>query len=274
MRSTAYRTVGAVSVMLLLVGFATSQEQPAESVDEVSEDIDLLEQISIYAFTLDQFRTMIPILKELEAKRQALEAYKRSEEALAPMRAVREALIKDEASDQLHTGVEVVWDQMQELEEAYEEAIRPAMEGIAALLTDEQLAMLSLEEEWAFDEADQILADLDNARDLDEATFNAWRDQKARQVAFRAAGDSVEKAKKVQDNVSQFLNKARNLKEDEYMDRYDDLFDELQELIASSQPKPLRQVVEAQAAEELEFVMRSERVLPLIEARVKALGGG
>ncbi len=274
MRSTVWKSACALLAAVLVVGPASPQELPTESVDEVSEDIDLLEQLSMYEFTLDQLQAIVPVLTELEARRLALEGYKRSEEALAPMRALREALIKGEATDELHTGVEVVWDQMMELEEAYDEAIPGAMGKVAALLTDEQIAVLGLEDEWAYDETDRIFADLDNARDFDDATFNAWRDRAARQVAFRAAGDSQEKAKQVEDTVKQFLNRARNLKEDDYMDRYDELFDELHELINSSQPKPLREVIEAQAAEELEYVMRSERILPLIEARVKALGGG
>jgi len=274
MRTMVRRSACALLTAVLLVGLAGSQEPPTESVDEVSEDIDLLEQLSMYEFTVEQLQAIIPILKDLETRRQALEGYKRSEEALAPMRALREALIKGEATDELQMGVEVVSDQMMALEEAHDEAVPGAMKQVAALLTDEQLTMLNLDDEWAYDEADRIFADLDNARDFDDATFSAWRDRAARQVAFRAAGDSQEKAKQVEDAVKQLLSKARSLKEDAYMDQYDDLFDELHELISNSQPKPLREVVEAQAAEELEYVMRSERILPLIEARVKALGGG
>jgi hypothetical protein len=260
--------------MLLPISLVVAQEPVAETVDEVSEDIDVLEQLNMYGFTVEQLQAMIPILTELDAKRQALATYKRSDEALEPMRALRDALIKGEATDQLQTNTEMVWDRMMELEDAHEEAIPGTMKKIAALLTGDQLAMLSLGDEWAYDEADRIFATLDTARDFDDDTFNKWRDQTARQIAFRAAGESEEKAKQIQDKVKQFLDKARKLKEDEYMDQYDDLFDELQTLIVSSQPEPLREVVEAQAAEELEYVMRSERILPLIKAQVKARGGG
>lgn len=274
MPNTARKIAGALLAMLLLSGSAFAQEPAAETVTEISEDIDVLEQINVYEFTVEQLQAMVPILKELDTKRQALQTYKRSEEALGPMRALRDALIKGKATDQLQTGMEVVWDRMMELEEAYEEAVPGAMEKIAALLTDDQLAMLSLGDEWAYDETDRIFATLDTARDFNDETFNQWRDQTARQIAFRAAGESEEKANQIQDKVKQFLDKVRKLKEDAYMDQYDDLFDELQTLIAGSQPKPLREVVEAQAAEELEYVMRSERILPLIEAQVKARGGG
>lgn len=274
MPGTAPKIAGALLLMLLLIGPALTQEPAAETVDQVSEDIDVLEQLNTYEFTVEQLQALIPILKELEATRQALETYKRSDEALGPMRTLRDALIKGKASDQLQTGMEAVWDRMQELEDAYEEAIPGAMKQVAALLTDDQLAMLSLGDDWAYDEADRIFSTLDTARGFNDQTFNQWRDQTARQIAFRAAGEGEEKANEIQDKVKQFLDKARKLKEDQYMDQYDDLFDELQKLIASSQPKPLREVVEAQAAEELEYVMRSERILPLIEAQVKARGGG
>jgi hypothetical protein len=265
---------GALLVTLLLICPTIAQEPAAETVDEVSEDIDVLEQMSMYEFTVEQLQTMVPILKELDAKRQALETYKRSDEALEPMRAMRDALIKGKVTDDLHTGMEVVWDTMMQLEDAYEEAIPAAMKKIAALLTDEQLAMLSMGDEWAYDETDRVFTTLDSAREFDDPTFTAWRDRTARQIAFRAAGESEEKGLHVEGQVKQFLDKARKLKEDAYMEQYDDLFDELQTIIAGSQPKPLREVVEAQAAQELEYVMRSERILPLIEAQVKARGGG
>jgi ASC-1-like (ASCH) protein len=274
MPCTARKIAGALLAMLLLSSGVFAQEPPAQTVDEISEDIDVLEQLNTYGFTVEQLQAMVPILKELDAKRQVLEAYKRSDEALAPMRALRDALIEGKAADQLQTNTEVVWDRMMELEDAYEEAIPGTMKKIAALLTDDQLAALSVGDEWAYDETDRIFATLDTARDFDDDTFSKWRDQTARQIAFRGAAESEEKAKQIQDKVKQFLDKARKMKEDEYMDQYDDLFDELQTLIAGSQPKPLREVVEAQAAEELEYVMRSERILPLIEAQVKARGGG
>ena len=272
--TTPHRTLlTLITLPLLLAGSAAAQDAPAEppeTVDDVTEDIDLLQQMNMYQFTVEQLQAMLPILQELDAKRQALSDYKRSGDSLAPMRALRAALLKGDPAGDLETAVEPVWDQLMTLEEEYEDAVAPTMKKVAALLTDDQLTVLIEGDEWAYDEADKIFATLETARSFNDETFGAWRDRVARQVAFGAAGESEARAAEVQAETAKLLDKAKALGDDDFMDQYDDLFDELQQTIATAQPKPIREVAEAQAAEELEFILRSERAYRLVGAQVAA----
>ena len=273
MASNARHTVIASAVAALFAAGALAQDQPAETLDGITEDIDLLEQLDNCGFTADQLKAMVPTLEGLAEKHRALEDFRSSEEALAPMRVLREALIAGEASAQQHAATEQVWDRLMQLEDGLEEAVPDAMKQIAALLTDEQLTALSEGQEWSYGEADRVFAGLETARDFEDDTYNKWRDQEARQIAARAAGEGEGKAEELRTRVVQFMDKVKKLSEDQFMDQYDVLFDELQQLIAGSRSAPVREVAEAQAAEELEYLMRSERALPLVQAMIEARGG-
>ncbi|MGQ9731072.1 MAG: hypothetical protein ACUVX8_07325 [Candidatus Zipacnadales bacterium] len=262
-----------LTAAVLLTTPVLSQGEQGETLDNIQQDIDLLEQMQEYEFTLEQLQQILPILQELEAKRAALEAYKRSEEAVAPARALRQALLEGKPTDNLYEPVQAVWEKLDELETAHQNAVAPAMKKIAALLTEQQLKAVTEEDTWAYDQADEIFATLDSARGFNDETFIAWRDRTARQIAFRAAGEGPEKGAQVEADVKQFLDKVRRLKEDEFYEKSDELFDELTALLVKSQPPPLREVAEARAAEALEYIFQSERALKLIEAQIKARAG-
>jgi hypothetical protein len=250
-----------------------AQTPPVESLDQVSEDIDLMRQLNEYKLTVDQFKTLSTILQDVEAKRKALQEYKQSEAALGPMRALRAALAKGDAANAEEEAAQAVWDKLQELDSAVEEATTAATKKIAALLTDDQLAALNQGEDLAYDQADEVFANLEAARGFNDDTYNAWRDRTARETAFRAAGESEEKGKEIQDKVKQFLDKVRKLKEDQFSEKSDELFDELASILAEAQPKPIREIAESRAAEQLEYLARSERAAGVVEAQLKARGG-
>jgi len=264
-------------LLALLAVFAAApglpQGEAKESTDTVSEEIDLLRQLNDYGLTVDQLKALLPILQEVETKRQALADYKHSEEALGPMRALREALAKGGDSTKAEEAAQPVWDKLEELDTAVEEALPAASKKVAALLTDEQLATLSQGDDQAYGQADELFGKLESARKFNDQTYNAWRDRTAREIAFRAAGESEEKGKQVQTGLQEFLDKVRKLKDDQFLEQSDELFDELTTLLAEAQPKPIREVAEAQAADQLEYLVRSERTFGVVQAMVKARGG-
>jgi hypothetical protein len=247
--------------------------QTPETLDAVSEEIDLLRQLNNYGFTVDQLKGLAAVLEDAQAKRKALADYKQSDAALGPMRALRDALLKGEPTDEQEAAVQDVWDRLGELDAAVEEATLEAAKQLAALLTDDQLVQLNQGEDAAYEQADTIFADLESAREFNEQTYAAWRDRVARETAFRAAGEGEEKGKAVQAKVAAFLDKARALNGDEFAEQSDDLFDELTDILAEAQPKPIREIAESRAAEQLEYLVRSERLPGVIDAQIKAQGG-
>jgi hypothetical protein len=265
----AVLTVISAACLSLAPGWA----QAPEALDTVSEDIDLLRQINVHGFTTEQLRGLAGALQELATARTALADYKAGEAALGPMRALREALLQGEPTAEQEEAVQEVWDKLSELDTAVEDATREAGRKLAALLTDEQLTQLTEGQDIAYEQADSIFADLEAARAFEAETFTAWRDRTAREAAFRAAGEGEEKGKAIQAAVSAFLDKARGLPEDDYVGQSDTLFEELAEILARAQPKPIREIAETRAAEQLEYLVRSERILAVIDAKLKAAGG-
>ena len=257
----------------LCVAAAPAWAQVVESTDDVSEDIDLLRQLNQYQLSADQLKGLSAIVQDVEAKRKALADYKRSDAALGPMRALREALLKGEAADGQEDAVQAVWDKLEELDSAVEDATGEAGKKVAALLTDDQLAALNQGDDWAYEQADEVFANLEAAREFNDDTYNAWRDRTARETAFRAAGEGEEKGKQIQEKVTQFLDKVRKLKADAFQEQSDELFDELATVLAEAQPKPIREIAEARAAEQLQSLVRSDRTLVVLDALVKARGG-
>jgi hypothetical protein len=270
-RITRYALAGLLGALCLAA--APAWAQVAESTDEVSEDVDLLRQLNQFGLSTEQLKGFSAILQDVEASRKALADYKHSEAALAPMRALREALLKGEPADEQEQAVQAVWDKLQELDSAVEEAMEEAGKRIAALLTDDQLAELSQGDDWAYEQADEVFSNLEAAREFNDDTYNAWRDRTARETAFRAAGESEQKGKEIQAKVTQFLDKVRKLKEDAFLEQSDELFDELATILAEAKPKPIREIAEARAAEQLQYLARSERTAVVVDALVKARGG-
>ncbi len=267
------RTMAAALAVAACLTVLPAWAQAPETLDDVSEDIDLLRQLSQYAFSPEQLKSLSAVLQDVAAKRRALADYKQSDAALGPMRALREALLRGEAATEQEDAVQAVWDRLEELDTAVEEATAGASKQLAALLTDDQLLELSEGDDWAYEQADDIFADLETARGFAQETYNAWRDRTAREVGFRAAGEGEEKGKAIQVKVAAFLDKVRALKADAFSEQSDDLFDELAAILAEAKPKPIREIAEARAAEQLEYLVRSERILGVIEAQIKAQGG-
>ncbi|MBM3497289.1 MAG: hypothetical protein FJX74_01340 [Armatimonadetes bacterium] len=265
--------VAAVLAAAICLAGAPARAQAPETLDDVSQDIDLLRQLQDYDLTADQLKGLAGVLQTIEAQRAALADYRQSEAALGPMRALRDALLRGEAAAEQEDAVQIVWDKLAELDTAVEDATAGAGTKLAALLTDEQLAALTSHEDAAYDQADRIFADLESARGFPAETYAAWRDRTAREAAFRAAGEGEEKAKAIQAKVVQFLDKTRDLEENAFYEQSDELFEELTSILAEAQPQPIRAISEARAAEQLEYLVRAERALGVVEARIKALGG-
>lgn len=261
-----------VSLAALVGGPVLAQAGKTESVDDVSADNDILGQLNTYNLTVEQLGKMVPLLHELDGKRQALEAYKRSEEALAPLRALRQAHLKGKPSPDLENAAQTVWSKVDELEAALEEAVHQALEQTIKLLTDDQLAMATQTNDAAAEEADTALNDLETAREFGEAEFAKWRDQEVVDLATRLIPDDAAKAAQLERSLKAFLDKARKLSADAYTAQADQLFNELHALIAAAHPERTRATAEEQATEELQYILESERTLPLIEAMLQARG--
>ncbi|MBM3472510.1 MAG: hypothetical protein FJX75_04455 [Armatimonadetes bacterium] len=270
-RITRFALTGLFAVVCL--GIAPAWAQVAESLDEVSDDVELIRQLNQYGLSPDQLKGLSAIVHDVDARRKALADYKHSEAALGPMRALREALLKGEAADAEEEAVQAVWDKLQELDSAVEDAMAEAGKKIAALLTDDQLAALNPAEDLAYEQADEVFANLETAREFNDDTYNAWRDRTAREAGFRAAGESEQKGKEIQAKITQFLDKVRKLKAEAFQEQSDELFDELATILAEAKPKPIREIAEARAAEQLEYLARSERTAAVVEALLKARGG-
>jgi hypothetical protein len=265
------RTVPALLAFTALIAAPMSaQAQPAPSVDDVSADNDILTTLNRYGFAVDQLNKLIPILKTVEEKRQALEAYKHSDEALQPLLALREAQLKGSPTKELTDAAQPVFTQVEALEGELEDVVPAATDEITKLLTDEQLALATQANDLAAQETDLLLGDLEGARDFDQARFDTWRDQQAADFAKRLAPQEPAKAAQLQKGLRDFMDKVRKLSADDYIKQSDELFEELHTLIAGASAPPTRDVAEDQAKQELEFVVRSPRTLPLIEAMLKA----
>ena len=204
MTRKSWPVLALLSTAALVCGPVLAQAQKAESLDDLSEDNDLIQQIDSYAFTVDQLKAIVPVLQPIEQKRAALAAFKESEEALRPLRAVREALLKGAATDELQKAADDVWQKAQKLEAEVDEAIPEAMKRIADLLTEEQLATLTQGSDAAATLADGLFSDLDNASGLDDAGFAKWRDDKAHEVAVQAAGEEEQKVGAIEGGLKQF----------------------------------------------------------------------
>lgn len=269
---------GPLRLVWLLLGTAVAMPvigigQSAETWDHVSEDIDLIRQLDQYKLTVDQLKAIRELFQPLETARKALRDYKASDVGIGPLLALRDALLKGEDTDAQEAAVQAVWDKLEELDNAIEEAATEAAKKLAALLTDEQLASLSGGDDLAYNQADEIFSNLETAREFSDETFAAWRDRTAREVAFRAAGESEEKGKQIQEKVRAFLDRTRKLSEQEYLEKSDELFEELTTILAEAQPKPIREIAVARAAEQLEYLVRSERAPSVVEALINARGG-
>ncbi len=263
-RNLQLHAIAALAVLLTpLVGLA--QDGPSETIYTVSEDIDLLEMLGPYDLMLDQLQKMIPILDTVEFQRQAVVDYRTSDEALAPMRALRAALLSGAPTAQLLADAQPVWNAVVELEEKHEASLGAAMAEVAGLLTDEQLGA-ARGGDWSYDEVDGIFADLEDARLIDSDEYSAWVDATAQEIAFREGGPDAAEAAKLQATVKAYLTKVPKLSAAEFEEQYDDLFDELQAIIDASMPRPTREIMEAQVAEDLGYIFMSERTLALIKA--------
>lgn len=259
-----------VSLTALAGGPVLAQAGKTESVDDVSADNDILGQLNGYDLTVEQLTKMVPILKELDTQRQALEAHKHSDEALAPLRALRQAHLKGRPSPDLENAAQTVWNKVDELESALEDAVHQALEQTTKLLTDDQLAIATQADDVAAEEADMALNDLETARDFGDADFAKWRDQEARDLAKRLVPEDAPQAAQLEKSVKVFLDKARKLSANAYAAQADQLYEELHALIAAAHPERTRATAEEQATEELQYILESERTLPLIEAMLQA----
>ncbi len=267
------RTIPAVLAFTALIAAPTfAPAQPAPSVDDISADNDILTTLNRYGFAVDQLNKLIPIMKTVEEKRQALEAYKHSDEALQPLLALREAYLKGSPTKELTDAAQPVFTKVETLEGEFEDAVAPATEEITKLLTDEQLTVAAQANDLAAKETDTLLGDLEGARDFDQPRFDAWRDQQAADFAKRLAPQEPAKAAELQQGLKGFMDKVRKLSADDYVKQSDKLFEELHKLIAGASAAPTHDVLEDQAKQEFEFIVRSPRTVPLIEAMLKARG--
>ena len=85
-------------------------------------------------------------------------------------------------------------------------------------------------------------------------------------VVVPLTGPDAAEAAKLQATVKAYLTKVPKLSAAEFEEQYDDLFDELQAIIDASMPRPTREIMEAQVAEDLGYIFMSERTLALIKA--------
>jgi hypothetical protein len=268
-RKVSLASIAAAALMLSAIPL-WAQAQAPETVDELGADNDLLAQLDTYGLAADQLTQLVPILKTLDAKRQDLEAYKRSDEALAPLRALRDARIKGKVTPDIEDAAEPVWQKLSDLESAFEEAVPEAVKQAVKVLTDEQLNRMAEGGDAIADEADMILGEVEAAGELKDAEFTQWRDEQAGDAAKRMAPDDGQKAAQLEKGLQAFFDKVHKLSPDAYEKQADALYEELHTLLANAHPTLTRQEAEDQAGQELEFIIRAPRTLPLIEAIIQA----
>jgi len=262
---------------LLLVGGQALCQQPAvgPTAQQLDADIRLLEMLNPLQLTEDQINKLLPIARDMQTRREALERARSGPEITRALADLRQALLAGKSEDQLQPlrdQLDGLWQQMEPEERSFEQARQQALGLALTTLTPEQQRRLlaPLEEETRF----ALARAVGQSRQVPAEAWDTWLNEASRDLAGRASKGNREAAQAAAGQIRQLLEQTRPLMDADVAAQTEQLRAQIEDILRTAGAKPSAAWEQDMLRQVLGNLIFAERAQIVLEDKLKQIKAG
>lgn len=260
---------------LMLMGAYAACQEAAPTAAQLDADIRLLYMVNRLELTAEQIDRLLPIVRDMRTRAEALEKARNAPEIMQILRAVRQALLEGKSGQEveaLRRQLDQHLQRMDQQEADFGQARERAADLAIQVLTPEQQQRLldPVAEQTSFD----IIRAMGEARVVRPEHWDNWLAQVSQNLARQAAGGNPQAAQTAGGQIRQLLEQARGMSEAQLQAQAAQISARIEQILETAGADPSAawlQDVRRQMIGELIFPERAQTVL---EDKLKHLRGG
>ena len=247
----------------------TAGPPPEVTVEQIFGDIEVLANLRSLSLTANQLAGMVGIVEGFSEVRQRVARQRNRQDVRRALWQVREFFLLAEEAEEPWTPMEAYHEFLEEQEEVLENAVDRAVGQMAALLTKEQTLTIA-RRETLYGEIEQAVKHLAALADSDDDEWREWRNDVATELTEMARDENPDAPRGLNDRIVMFMIQARAKGADYLKENQAKLYKELEALILPAERRggPSAEEREERVHEVLEYMLREERVLPLLKEKL------